>query len=121
VDLDVPVAVADALKDDLNTPKAFAELAAIAKTLSTAKTEAEKAEAKGALMAAGKLMGFLQQDVEVWFKGGMDARIVEQKIAEMADARQKKDYKRSDEIRDELKQMSIAVSITPEGITGRKE
>jgi len=41
----------------------------IAKALSTAKTEAEKAEAKGALLAAGKLLGLLQQDAAAWFKG----------------------------------------------------
>jgi cysteinyl-tRNA synthetase len=121
-DLDIPSVIADALKDDLNTPKAFAELAAIAKSLSTAKTEADKAEAKGALLAAGKLMGFLQGDAEAWFKVGADERVIEQKIAEMEQARASKDYKRSDEIRAELREKhSVSVSMTPTGLTWRKE
>jgi len=122
VDVDVPQSIADALKDDLNTPKAFAELASVAKTLSTAKNEAEKAEAKGALLAAGKLMGLLQQNAEAWFKTGADEGAIDKLVAEMVDARKNKDYKRSDEIRDELKKdHGVIVSQTPEGIKWRKE
>ena len=122
VDVDVPQSIADALKDDLNTHKAFAELASVAKTLSTAKNEAEKAEAKGALLAAGKLMGLLQQNAEAWFKTGADEGAIDKLVAEMVDARKNKDYKRSDEIRDELKKdHGVIVSQTPEGIKWRKE
>jgi len=122
VDAAVPKNIVDALEDDLNTPKAFAEMAVIARALSTAKNDAEKAEAKGALLAAGKLLGVLQQDAEAWFKTGVDERIIEQKIAEMEDARRRKDYQRSDEIRALLKKdYAVSVSQTPEGIKWRKE
>jgi cysteinyl-tRNA synthetase len=122
VDLDAPQGIVEALKDDLNTPKAFAELAIVAKMLSTAKTEAEKAEAKGALLGAGKLMGLLQQDTEAWFRGDADTGAIDKLVAEMTDARKNKDYKRSDEIRDELKKdHGVTVSQTPDGIKWRKE
>ncbi|MBU6476051.1 MAG: cysteine--tRNA ligase, partial [Alphaproteobacteria bacterium] len=71
-DVDAPQSIVAALKDDLNTPKAFAEMATLAKALSTAGTTEEKAAAKGALLAAGKLMGFLQQDAGAWFQNGSD-------------------------------------------------
>lgn len=122
-DLDVPHGFAAALEDDLNTPKAFAELAAIAKALATAKNEAEKAEAKGALLAAGDLVGLLQQDAEAWFKGGgEDAAEIDAKVAELQLARQAKDYKKADAIRDALKRdHAVSVSVSPTGITWRKE
>jgi cysteinyl-tRNA synthetase len=66
---DAPQSFIAALEDDLNTPKAFAELAVMAKDLSTAKTAEEKARAKGVFLAAGKLIGLLQQDPEMWLKG----------------------------------------------------
>ena len=121
-DVDVPQTLVDALKDDLNTPKAFSELSALAKVLSTAGSDAEKAAAKGALLAAGKLIGLLQQDAAAWFKGDVDAALIEQKIAEIQDARAKKDYKRADQLRDTLRQdYAVSVSVTPSGITWRKE
>ena len=121
VDLDAPQSLVDALKDDLNTPQAFAELAAIAKALSTAKSDAEKAEAKGALLAAGKLMGLLQQDAESWFKEGVGDKeeLINAKLEEMRQARTNKDWKKSDAIRDELKEAGVEVSVTPAGLTWR--
>lgn len=113
-DLDAPQTVVDALKDDLNTPQAFAELAVIAKVLSTAKTEAEKAEAKGGLLAAGKLMGLLQQDAVAWFKGdtGLESNI-EELINERNQAKKNKDYKKADQIRRDLETAGIILEDTP--------
>ncbi|MCE9507235.1 MAG: cysteine--tRNA ligase [Alphaproteobacteria bacterium] len=113
-----------ALEDDLNTPKAFAELAVMAKDLSTAKTAEEKARARGIFLAAGKLIGLLQQDPETWFKGATDdeSAVIEKKIVELQAARGVKDYKKADEIRDQLKQdYAVSVSVTAAGITWRKE
>jgi cysteinyl-tRNA synthetase len=121
---DAPQSFVAALEDDLNTPKAFAELAVIAKDLSTAKTAEEKAKAKGVFLAAGKLIGLLQQDAETWFKGAADdeSAVIEQKIVELQAARSVKDYKKADEIRDRLRQEhAVSVSVTASGITWRKE
>jgi cysteinyl-tRNA synthetase len=114
---DAPQGFIAALQDDLNTPKAFAELAVIAKNLSTTKS----AEAKGALLAAGKMIGLLQQDPEVWFKSAAGDKniIIEQKINEMVMARSIKDYKKADEIKHDLSQLGVSVSITPTGTTWR--
>ncbi len=118
VDLDAPQIIVEALKDDLNTPQAFAELAVIAKALSAAKTEADKAEAKGALLAAGKLIGLLQQDAEAWFKGGADAAAgseadILKLIDERNQAKKGKDYKKADQIRRDLESAGIILEDTP--------
>lgn len=124
VGLDVPHDFIAALKDDLNTPKAFAELSLIAKQLSTGSTEAQKAEAKGALLAAANFIGLLQKDPEVWFKSeaGDDTYVIEKKITELSQARLEKNYQKADGIRADLKQdYGVTVSITATSITWRKE
>lgn len=110
------------LKDDLNTPGALAELAALAKKLSSG--DVDKVQARAELVAAGAILGLLQQDPNAWFQSasGDDAAVIEQKIAELQSARQAKDYKKADEIRDTLKQTyGVSVSISASGITWRKE
>ncbi|MFH1158683.1 MAG: cysteine--tRNA ligase [Pseudomonadota bacterium] len=109
-----------ALEDDLNTPKAFGELAVLAKNLSIAGTDEEKAAAKGALLAAGKLMGLLQQDAETWFKGGSDDRI-EKLIGERKAARQNKDFAEADRIRQALEKEGIILEDTPQGTRWKKK
>ncbi|HEY2179988.1 MAG TPA: cysteine--tRNA ligase [Caulobacteraceae bacterium] len=101
----------DALEDDLNTPKANAELFALARRLETG-SPAERGEAKGQLLAAGALTGFLQADPETWFHGGADPALtarVEALIAERGSARAAKDWARADAIRDELAALNVEV------------
>src|ERR1700722_5550143 len=61
----------EALEDDLNTPKAFKELHALAGQLQTTRG-AERAAIKGELIASAHLIGFLGADPEAWFQGGVD-------------------------------------------------
>jgi len=63
------LAFMDALCDDLNTPRANAELFALARRLETG-TPAERARAKGQLLASGALIGFLRADPEAWSTAG---------------------------------------------------
>ena len=57
--------VMDSLLDDLNTPKLLAHLNTLANKLSTA-DKAEKINIKNNLIAAGKLLGILREDPDVW-------------------------------------------------------
>lgn len=113
--------VLEALADDLNTPKAYAELFAMAKALETARGE-EKAAAKAALLASANLLGFLQNDPDVWFAGGADDDLrgkVEALLEARKAARAAKDWGEADRIRGELDAMGVVVMDSPDGATWR--
>ena len=57
-----PEGVLAALADDLNTPETLAELHEAGTALNKASDPAEKARLKGALAAAGALLGLLEAD-----------------------------------------------------------
>jgi cysteinyl-tRNA synthetase len=117
-----PQAFLEALMDDLNTPRAMAELFALAKTLETAKSDSERRAAKAALLGAGDLMGFLQADPDAWFKGEADDELaakVEGLLAERAAARKAKDWPTADRIRNELDALGVIVMDGPDGATWR--
>ncbi|MFC3674260.1 cysteine--tRNA ligase [Ferrovibrio xuzhouensis] len=95
-----------ALADDLNTPKALAELHQLASAANKATDPAERARLKGQLQAAGRLLGLLQQDPAAWLKGDVAADVdvaeIEGLIAARRAARARKDWVESDRIRDTL-------------------
>jgi cysteinyl-tRNA synthetase len=101
----------EALLDDLNTPKANAELFGLARRLETGDGE-ERARAKGQLLASGALVGFLQADPTAWFQGGADVALtarIDALIAERIAARTAKDWVRADAIRAELTALNVEV------------
>jgi cysteinyl-tRNA synthetase len=113
-----PAAVVAALDDDLNTPVAMAEIAAIARALNTATSDADKARLKGELLAAGAMLGVLQQDPAAWLKGattGVDARQVESLIAARNAARKARDFKEADRIRDQIAALGVVIEDRADG------
>jgi cysteinyl-tRNA synthetase len=111
----------EALFDDLNTPRAIAELFAMAKTLETV-AGAGRPAAKGALLAAGRLLGFLGADPDAWFETGVDEAFrtrVEGLLADRAAARAAKDWAAADRIRAELAALHVEVMDGPDGATWR--
>jgi cysteinyl-tRNA synthetase len=110
-----------ALEDDLNTPKAFAELHALAGQLETS-SGVDRAAAKGELLASGHLIGFLGADPEAWFQGGADPAFrarVDGLIAERVKAREAKDWPTADRIRAELTALNVEVMDNAAGATWR--
>ncbi|MEG2942215.1 MAG: cysteine--tRNA ligase, partial [Thermomonas sp.] len=75
----IPASIEAALDDDLNTPAALAEIAGIAGEARKATDAATRAQLKGQLLGAGRILGLLQQDPLAWFARGAsnddDARI----------------------------------------------
>jgi cysteinyl-tRNA synthetase len=107
---DPPPGLLAALCDDLNTPKAMAELFALAGQEATTKTPQERAALKAALKAGGDLIGLLQQAPAAWFQGeGDDAAEIEALVAARAEARASKNWAEADRLRAVLAQKGIEV------------
>lgn len=111
------------MRNDLNTPRALAELSALAHAANASRDAAERGRLKAALLAAGGLLGLLQQDPEGWFAGdvgGLDADRIEALVAERSAARREKDFARADALRDQLYDMGIEIEDGPDGTRWRK-
>jgi cysteinyl-tRNA synthetase len=113
----------DELENDLNTPRALAALSALARAANTEQDPVERTRLKAAILAAGELVGLLQQDPEQWFAGGasdMDVDTIDALVAERNEARREKDFSRADEIRDRLAGMGIEIEDGSGGTRWRK-
>jgi cysteinyl-tRNA synthetase len=113
--LPVPATIEEALSDDLNTPKALAELSVLA----DAARQTPSAGTKAALLGAGALLGLLQADPEAWFKQAaglnVDAGQVEALLEARRAARAAKDFARADAIRNELTAMGVVIEDGAQG------
>ena len=121
---EVPEALIGALEDDINTPKALAELFTLARTLNKA-TDPRQAEALAAEMyAAGDILGLLVSDPEEWFTGHVEGELptadIEALIEDRKAAKAERDFSRADAIRDELRARGVIIQDTPGGTTWRR-
>lgn len=114
--------VVEALKDDLNTPKAIAVLHSLATALNKAESADKQAEIKKELIASAHLLGLLYQDPEEWFRAGsspagqgIDESEIEALIQKRADARRAKDFATADAVRKELADKGVIIEDTPVG------
>lgn len=111
VDIDVKsLSGYQSLLDDLNTRLAITSLLALAKQLHTAADE-DKPQFKSELLALAGVLSLLQEDPEAWFTAGSADDIsesdIDSLIRERLTARDNKDFARSDEIRDSLKEQGV--------------
>ena len=108
-----PPAVLASLADDINTPKALAEMFGLAKTLNKSRDERERAQLAAQLYAAGDLVGLLQQDPSAWFAGhgdgALDEAEIERLIEQRDEARASRDFAAADAIRDQLAGAGISI------------
>jgi len=129
IELDVDVPLADepfyqALNDDLNTPVAIAGIHSLAGQLHKA-SAGEKPALKARILAAGNLLGILEQDPEAWLQGGVgedaiSGDAIEALIAERHQAKLDKHYGRADEIRQELLAQGVVLEDSREGTQWRR-
>ena len=119
-----PAAVIKALEDDLNTPKALAELFNHARTLNKSTDEAERRKLAAEILAAGDLLGILQTDAESWFSAGDDSELsaddIEVLLKQRDEARANRDFAVADEIRDKLAEAGITIEDGPAGARWRR-
>jgi cysteinyl-tRNA synthetase len=120
-----PSAFTDALYDDLNTPAAMAALFELSSGIEKALAAGDgiaAAHGRAELLAAGEVMGLLQQEPDAWFEGGADAgdkARIEALVSARLDARAAKDWARADQIRAELAEMGVEVMDGREGASWR--
>lgn len=124
-----------AMEQDFNTPKAFAELAALAGDINRAKAAGQQSKASAlaaALRQIGEVLGLFQADPDEHLKHagevsggtagatGYSDQQIEQLIARRLDARRQKNWAESDRIRDELKQAGVILEDGSQGTTWRR-
>lgn len=116
-----------AVDDDLNTPEAIAVLFDLAREVNRLREQdVAAAAALTALMRRlGVSIGLLQQDPEAFFhtqpgRGDDDAEI-DKLVAERVSARAERNFKRADQIRDDLLARGIQLEDKPNGTLWRRE
>jgi len=116
--------IMQSLLDDINTPKVLAQLNTLSNKLSSANKE-EKINIKNNLIAAGKILGIMVEDPEVWLgynqSENPEKEEIEGLINQRNEARRDKDFKLADKIRDELKIKGIEIEDTKNGTIWRKD
>jgi len=119
-----PKAFVDAVEDDINTPRALAEMFAVTRELNKATEPSERKALAASLLAAGDVIGLMQQDPESWFSSGGDdewsAERIEALLKEREEARANKDFERADAIRDELAAAGIQIEDGADGTRWRR-
>ena len=113
-----------ALEDDLNTPKAFAELFALARAANASDDPERRRKLKAELLAGGQLLGLLQENPETWLKtsgqSALDAAEIERLIDARAAARKARDFAEADRIRDQLAAEGVTLEDRAEGTRWRR-
>ena len=114
------------MDDDFNVPGALAVLFDIAKSINLLKDSDQFDQANQlatSLVSLAKPLGVLQQDPEEYLKTGV--QLSEDKIdgliSERELARKNKDFKKSDQIRDELVSMNIVLEDSIDGTSWRRK
>ena len=140
--------VVEALGDDLNTPKAFAEIESFIRVMdrpdpTAPYVDGQLAHAPGSrgkilasAVAVARSMGFLTMTSDEWFRGTMPRGViggavfaqaklysnnhVEALIGSRSEAKKSRDFATADRIRDELAAEGIILEDGPDGTTWRR-
>lgn len=123
-----------AMQDDFNTPEAIAVMFELARAINRRKHDGETDDETRRLAAVlrhmGSLLGLLQSDPRSLLKAGLassqtadsgvDSDWIESQIAARLEARNRRDWSASDQIRDALKARGIVLEDSAEGTTWRR-
>ena len=120
----IPAALVAALEDDLNTPKAMAELFGLARELNKSQDDANRTSLAAQLYASAELLGLLSSDPEAWFSGAdtgaLSADDIETLIEKRIAAKAARDFDTADSIRGQLSDAGITIQDGRDGTTWRR-
>ena len=122
---DAPRSVIEALEDDLNTPRALAEMFGVVRQLNSASDPDRRAALARELRAGGWLLGLLQGDPQAWFTADRGAddpgdEWIDARVQERESMRRARNFAEADRIRDELAGLGILVEDRAEGPRWRR-
>jgi cysteinyl-tRNA synthetase len=110
----------DAMDDDFNSPLALAALYELVKAINTARDNgAADKQIKPAQSVLRELTGVCGLQLKEKTGSSEDEAKVLALLAERAEARKQKQWARSDEIRDQLKEMGVTIEDSKDGTTWR--
>ncbi|MBS0185298.1 MAG: cysteine--tRNA ligase [Proteobacteria bacterium] len=117
-----------ALEDDLNTPLALHVLHKLASDINKSTSEKEKASLAHQLKSSGAFIGLLTEDPDIWFQkstqnckeNDLEGLHIECQIEARNKARQERNFKESDRIRQHLFEAGIILEDTPTGTLWRR-
>ncbi|MGI9420172.1 MAG: cysteine--tRNA ligase [Geminicoccaceae bacterium] len=120
----VPDGVRDALCDDINTPIAQAALFKFSRRANAADDQAERAAIKQEMLAAGRLLGLLQQNPESWLQSAaedteVDRDEIERLLEARRQARAERNFEKADQIRDQLEAEGVLLEDGPDATRWR--
>jgi cysteinyl-tRNA synthetase len=117
--------VMDALRNDLNIPKALVRMHALLRQLINAKTDIQRVKAKTMLLKSAELMGLMQRSPKDFlssikpdpalFHQESANKQVKALLAEREKARNKRDFARADALRNELQNAGFTIKDTANG------
>lgn len=113
----------EALRDDLNTPVALAELNRSGRDLANAESDEEARRLGGELLGNANFLGLLQSDPDAWFAQAADddeAERIQALVDQRSQAKADRDFATADSIRDQLDAMGVLLEDGPEGTRWRK-
>ena len=109
----------EAMDDDLNTPRALAAVFDLAREIFTHQANgADIADGQAVLKELVGVLGLTLEEPEI--DDASDSSEIEALIAQRQEARQQRDFNTADTIRDQLLDMGIEISDTPQGTTWRR-
>ncbi len=108
-----------AMDDDLNTPRALAAIFDLTREIFTQQTRgADISKGQATLHELSGVLGLTLQEPET--AGAINDEEIEVLIEKRQQARAQRDYATADQIRDDLAEMGIEISDTPQGTAWRR-
>ncbi len=116
----IPPSILEALCDDLNTPKAIAEIFNLVKQLNKVKHNDDKETLAAQIYVSGNIMGLLTSSPDQWFLRNINNNIseeeIEELIAQREKARNERDFDKADSIRKKIEKEGIILEDTSSGV-----